>query len=404
MVIGLYRAVSDRVKGTCGIVLQGCDKFFLSKEFRQFRQLLLAGEALSFVERRRAQLINSRVRLVAGLFALLTPLWIPIDFFVFPGRLAAYFAVLRIATAALFAALMVFAGSMRSSTSRHRLLAALLAIPTVFFLISQPLLSAFAIQGQLARTVAAGYAFLPFVMLAGLAMFPISAVEGACYAVPLIAAYLLMAMQGYQVMAFETHLGALWFMSLLAIVAILSGMSQLRFLQQWIEQDAHDGLTQAYTRRVGEELLKMLFQQSHRNQAPLSLAFVDLDNFKQINDRYGHEEGDNALRQAGLSLQAIRRQADMLIRWGGEEFIIVMPNTDLHGVEVVLQRLQELGFGRRPDGRALTASIGGAERIADHCGHWSELVEIADQRMYAAKLAGKDRVMLGSDVGSASSH
>ncbi|HIJ61471.1 MAG TPA: GGDEF domain-containing protein [Rhodospirillaceae bacterium] len=399
MVDGLYRTFSARVKGAFGVVRQGCDKFLRSKELRQFRQLLVAGDELSFVERRRAQLINSRVRLVAGLFALLTPLWIPIDFLVFPVRLAAYFAVLRIATTVLFGALVIVAGSMRSSTSRHRLLASLLAIPTVFFLVSQPMLAEYAIQGQLARTVAAGYAFLPFVMLAGLAMFPISAIEGACYSLLLIGAYLMMALHGYQVMAFETHLGALWFMGLLATVATLSGMSQLRFLQQWIEQDAHDGLTQAYTRRVGEELLKMLFQQSHRNRSPLSLVFVDLDDFKQINDRHGHEEGDRALRQAGLSLQTILRQADMLIRWGGEEFIIVMPNTELRGVAVVLQRLVELGFGRRPDGDPLTASIGGAERIADHCGHWSELVEIADQRMYAAKLAGKNRVVLHSDGG-----
>jgi len=358
------------------------------------RHLLIPGDPWSLVQRRRALLLISRVRLVAALFAILTPLWIPIDFLVFPTRLAVSVALLRISTAALFAILATRSGFSRSMAAAHRMLAALLLVPTVFFLISQPLLAEFTIDGQLAQTVAAGYSFLPFVMLAGLSMFPISASEGALYSSPLILAYLAMAYHGYHVMPFESHLGALWLLCLLSVVATLSGMSQLHFLQQWVTQDAQDVLTQAYTRRVGEELLKMQFQQSHRTKTPLSVAFVDLDDFKQINDRYGHEEGDNALRQASKVLLDLLRSADMLIRWGGEEFILVLPNTDLDGIQIALQRLQERGLGMRPDGSVLTASIGGAERIFDACGHWSELVEAADRRMYLAKLAGKNRIIL----------
>lgn len=391
MLTRLFGLVSARVKGVSDL----CKEALRSRKLDQIRQLLLPGSSVSLVERRRALLIISRVRLVAALFAVLTPLWIPIDLFVFPLRLALYVGLLRIATAILFAFVAFGTSFMNSMASAHKVMAILLLLPTIFFMVSQPLLAQFTIDGYLARTVAGGYAFLPFVMLAGLSMFPISAIEGIVYATPMTAAYLWMAFHGYQVMPFESHLGALWLMMLLGVVATLSGMSQLHFLQQWIAHDAHDVLTQAYTRRVGEELLKMLFQQSCRNNTPLSVAFVDLDNFKQINDGFGHEEGDNALRQAGESLQTILRGADMLIRWGGEEFVLVMPNTELPGVEVVLQRLQQIGFGCRPDGTRLTASIGGAERVADICGHWSELVEAADQRMYAAKVAGKNRVILG---------
>ena len=391
MLAHLYGSVAARIKGVCDF----WKRLLRSSNLGQIGQLLLPGNPVSLVERRRALLIISRVRLVAALFAVLTPLWIPIDFFVFPIRLALYVAFLRIATAILFAFVAFGTSFLHSIASAHKVLAILLLLPTLFFLISQPLLAEFTIEGQLAQTVAAGYAFLPFVMLAGLSMFPISAIEGMVYSTPLTAAYLVMAFHGYHVMPFESHLGALWLMSLLGVVATLSGMSQLHFLQQWISHDAHDVLTQAYTRRVGEELLKMLFQQSCRNSSPLAVAFVDLDNFKQINDSFGHEEGDNALRQAGESLRTILRGADMLIRWGGEEFVVVMPYTELPGVEVVLHRLQDMGLGCRPDGSRLTASIGGAERVADSCGHWSELVEAADQRMYAAKVAGKNRVILG---------
>ncbi len=366
-------------------------------EFGQLYDLLLPGDSSSLIQRRRALLIVSRGRLVAGLFAALTPLWIPVDLIVFPWRLAAYFSILRIFAALAFVALVVAFRSAGSMASAHRMLALLLLVPTVFFLISQPLLAEFDIRGQLGQTIAAGYAFLPFVMLAGLSMFPIAAIEGAALSVPLIAAYLTMMFHGYHVMPFESHLGALWLLFLLSVVATLSGMSQLHFLQQWIIQDAHDSLTKAYTRRIGEELLDVQFELSCRSNSPLSLAFVDLDNFKQINDRYGHEEGDAALRQAGLALRGILRRGDVLVRWGGEEFLIILPGTGLPGLQIALQRLQRAGLGRRPDGSALTASLGGAERIDDGCGNWAELIEKADRRMYAAKQAGKNRIVLADE-------
>lgn len=373
-------------------------------EFSHLYGLLLPGDPSSLIQRRRALLIISRGRLVAGLFAALTPLWIPIDLFVFPLRLARDFSILRLFASLAFVGLVVgfrSAGSMRSA---HRMLVLLLLVPTVFFLISQPLLAEFDIKGQLSQTVAAGYAFLPFVMLAGLSMFPIAAAEGAALSVPLIGAYLTMMYHGYHVMPFESHLGALWLLFLLSVVATLSGMSQLHFMQRWISQDAHDAMTKAYTRRIGEELLEVQFELSCRNHAPLSLAFADLDSFKQINDRYGHEEGDAALRRAGESLRRVLRRGDILIRWGGEEFVVVMPGTDLPGLRVALQRLQEAGLGQRPDGSPLTASLGGAERIHDGCGSWAEMVEKADYRMYAAKQAGKNRIVLADGASPIARH
>ena len=86
------------------------------------------------------------------------------------------------------------------------------------------------------------------------------------------------------------------------------------------------------------------------------------------------------------------RRGDMLARWGGEEFLLIMPNTDLTQAEAALARLRGIGFGQKPDQAPLTASIGIAERVADQAGDWKALVEIADQRMYRAKQDGRDRV------------
>ncbi|EME67994.1 GGDEF domain-containing protein [Paramagnetospirillum caucaseum] len=360
--------------------------------------LFLPTRQSAFVQRRRSLLILSRVRLVAATFAVLTPLWIPVDLIIFETTLAMYLAALRVMASIAFVLLALsYRGSDSVAVARWGLVW-LLTIPTVFFLISHPLLAQFAINDPAQQVIAAGYAFLPFVMVAGLSVFPITALEGALLGLPLVAAYFLTGVLGYQLLPFASHLGAQWLLLLLAMVATLSGMSQLHFMSQLVDQSSHDGLTRAYNRRVGEEMLVQQFVTAMRSKTPLSLAFVDLDNFKSINDKYGHEEGDNALRNASTSLRKVLRRGDILIRWGGEEFLAVMPNTDPAGAAIAIARLRSAGLGMRPDGRPLTASVGVAERIADGTESWNELVERADHRMYAAKQSGKDRVIGCGDV------
>jgi diguanylate cyclase (GGDEF)-like protein len=81
----------------------------------------------------------------------------------------------------------------------------------------------------------------------------------------------------------------------------------------------------------------------------------------------------------------------MLVRWGGEEFVLIMPNTFCKEAIMAIERLRTNGFGMRPDVKPMTASIGIAERTEDHADDWKALVDIADQRMYAAKQGGKNR-------------
>lgn len=355
--------------------------------------LLIPTRQSAFVQRRRSLLILSRVRLVAATFAVLTPLWIPIDLYIFEPALAMYLAALRVLASIAFVLLCLSYRGADSATVARWGLVWLLAIPTVFFLISHPLLGQFAITDPAQQVIAAGYAFLPFVMVAGLAVFPITAIEGILLAGPLLVAYLLTGILGYQLLPFASHLGAQWLLLLLATVATLSGMSQLHFMSQLVDQSSHDGLTRAYNRRVGEEMMVQQFLTAMRADTPLSVAFVDLDNFKSINDNYGHEEGDNALRAASASLRKVLRRGDILIRWGGEEFLAIMPNTDPEGARIAVMRLREAGLGLRPDGKPVTASIGLSERQTDGCQQWAELIEKADQRMYMAKQSGKDRVI-----------
>jgi diguanylate cyclase (GGDEF)-like protein len=84
----------------------------------------------------------------------------------------------------------------------------------------------------------------------------------------------------------------------------------------------------------------------------------------------------------------------MLVRWGGEEFVVILPGASGEEARQVLERVRSAGLGQRPDGSLLTASIGVAERVLDNAEDWSRLVEIADQRMYQAKTSGKNRIVL----------
>jgi len=360
----------------------------------QISSLILSGGSSHFVEQRRAALILSRVWMVALIFTLLTPLWIPIDLYIFPLEEGLALTLLRGLATLSFGLLSWFARRGRGLKAARRCLAGLLTVPTLFFLISHPVLDHLRVEPGAQQFIAAGYDFLPFVMMAGLGVFPITVLEGVLLGAPLILAKVGILLLHYQLLPFNSEMGTIWLLSLLGVVAILSGVSQLHFMSQLVSQASHDGLTKALTRRLGEEFLDHLFSQSGRVPIPLTVGFVDLDNFKSVNDSFGHEEGDRVLRNAAESLRQVLRRGDVLVRWGGEEFLVILPNADRDGSLSVFQRLRNgKGLGLRPDGKPQTASIGVASVPKDEVVGWPELVELADHRMYMAKTAGKDQLV-----------
>jgi diguanylate cyclase (GGDEF)-like protein len=293
---------------------------------------------------------------------------------------------------------MAFAGLLFSFRSTRRMrdayvaLAIMFAIPTLFFMFSYALLAQVQIgTGGLAATITAIYAFLPLIMVAGLSMFPLTATEGAVFASPVLLAEIVSGFVRMDTLNLSPLISTSWLVIVIAIVATLSGMSQLGFMIALVHTALRDALTGCFSRLSGVELLEIQFIISLRSGSPLSLAFIDLDNFKSVNDTYGHETGDRILVNAAECIRATLRTGDMLARWGGEEFILIMPNT--YGKEAIsaIERLRVHGFGMRPDGKPMTASIGIAERTQDQTDDWKALVDIADQRMYIAKQSGKNR-------------
>lgn len=360
----------------------------LSYGWDQFAELVFPTYHSQHIRRHRADLILSRVHLVAAIFAVFTPLWIIVDLAVFDWPLWGILAVLRVGSGLAFAALAWPHEGPKAMRTAYFNLALMLAIPPTFFLISHPFLSQVA-AGGIASIVAHAYSLLPFIVVAGLSVFPLTILEVVLFSLPIVVISLVGAAQVPGATA-ESLTNTVWLLLLVMGVSVFSGMSQLNYMIALINQASHDALTRAFTRRSGEEALDLQFRISVRTGNRLALAFIDIDNFKSINDQFGHEEGDKALRTVAASLRTILRRSDMLIRWGGEEFLVLLPNTDPEGVRVVMQRFHEIGLGMRPDGTPITASVGIAERIADLSQDWPHMVELADSRMYQAKKSGKN--------------
>jgi diguanylate cyclase (GGDEF)-like protein len=156
-----------------------------------------------------------------------------------------------------------------------------------------------------------------------------------------------------------------------------------------------DSLTRLNNRRGFQELAEAPFLIARRHQRPLSALLLDIDHFKTINDRYGHAVGDQVLAEVAGFLAHAARRGDVVARWGGEEFILLLPETGIDEAAQLAERLrraiQEMSI-RREDGQlSLTASFG----VAGLAGQASlmELVDMADQALYAAKAAGRNRVV-----------
>lgn len=336
-------------------------------------------------------MIVNRVRLFAMLFAILTPVWGIVDIMVFSSPLWIKLALLRLATSIAFAALLLCYRPTGSLLDAYRAMALLFIIPTLFYIASHSLLANHQLS-NISAAVATGYAFLPFVLMAGLAIFPLSLAENTLFASILLVAQGLAGYLNWSTVNWPSFAGGFWLLVLIAGVTALASASQLAFMIALVRQAIHDPLTGIFSRGSGKEILNIQWAAAQRNQHPLTLAFFDLDHFKAVNDTFGHEAGDKVLCAFASHLGKSLRSSDSLLRWGGEEFLVIMPNTRLDQAQLAIQRMQKNGFGTRPDGTALTASIGLAEYSEEQLQNPEQLLALADKRMYQAKQAGRNQI------------
>lgn len=168
--------------------------------------------------------------------------------------------------------------------------------------------------------------------------------------------------------------------------------------QHLVQQSATDGLTGLANRRRFDEALATEWLRAARSGAPLSLLMVDIDHFKNYNDRYGHLAGDQCLRRVATALgQCVRRAGELVARYGGEEFVMLLPNADInHACETAqncLDRMQQEAVPHAASSTAsrVTLSVGVASTQPDASMDAFTLVNAADAAMYRAKSGGRAR-------------
>lgn len=166
------------------------------------------------------------------------------------------------------------------------------------------------------------------------------------------------------------------------------------------DQSIRDPLTRLFNRRYMEETLEREIHQAIRRRLPLGILMIDLDHFKQFNDTYGHDGGDTLLRALGEFLQSHIRASDIACRYGGEEFLLIMPDTTLEAAKQRAEQLSqairalEVSHEGKPLGK-VTLSIGVAI-FPEHGEDGNAVVRAADEALYEAKEAGRNRVMLST--------
>jgi diguanylate cyclase (GGDEF)-like protein len=171
--------------------------------------------------------------------------------------------------------------------------------------------------------------------------------------------------------------------------------------QKFLEDLAvRDSLTKLFNHQYYHTRLDEEFSRAKRYKLALSCIFFDIDDFKQINDRYGHLIGDVVLRQIGRLVKQILRKSDIAARYGGEEFVICLANTDsgsaFEFAERLLAAIRDLSI-QQLKGDRITASIGISTYQNNNVTSYQELLESADNAMYQAKQAGKDQIFRATD-------
>jgi diguanylate cyclase (GGDEF)-like protein len=182
---------------------------------------------------------------------------------------------------------------------------------------------------------------------------------------------------------------------------------QLREKTQELESQSYtDGLTGIANRRNFDSYLEDEFRRAKRSVTPLSLIMLDVDYFKNYNDNYGHQKGDQVLIQVASALSSvINRSGDLLARYGGEEFAAILSNTHAEGAYRMAEEMrsiveaQAIEHGYSKVAKCITISLGVATLIPTLDSSPSRLIDAADRALYQAKASGRNRVVADSGIG-----
>ena len=155
---------------------------------------------------------------------------------------------------------------------------------------------------------------------------------------------------------------------------------------------SRDSLTNLLNRRTMNQYIQMEYTRSKRSGKPFGLIMADVDDFKRVNDNHGHAAGDLVLIELAGLLSATLRKQDSIARWGGEEFLILLPETDFEGVQIAAEKVRDLiaqsSIPYQAHDIQITLSIGGV--VCEREANWDDCIKIADRALYYGKTHGKN--------------
>lgn len=199
----------------------------------------------------------------------------------------------------------------------------------------------------------------------------------------------------------------LWSIGFLCLASILLCIAQFTSLRETIRKSRRkleilafiDDLTQVYNYRYLDKRLDEELHRAKRYGTPLSLVYVDIDHFKEVNDRFGHQVGNEVLRGIGKLLKISVREVDLVGRLGGDEFLLILPETDLDQAQIIAERIRQRmektifksQSGEKIDFLRFSLGVSG---YPPEVKKKEELITIADKAMYRAKRTGGNRVSI----------
>ena len=361
-------------------------------------ELLRRGCAVPDIHRHaQATLLRQRLRVLPPVIALLTLAWIPLDLYGLSHGEARAILPLRL----LLALALAWLWHAHARLPPTRALELLVWLQCLGFAAMQ-----LHLQPDQEGILRVGYGLFPFVVVAQLALFPQPWSCALRVALPVSLLVIAPLLRG-ALLPGPMLWHDLWLLALLLALAIWAGHAQLTLLLDLLgaRRDAtHDPLTGLHNRRAAESRLESDHAHALRSGEPLSVLMLDLDHFKRINDRWGHAAGDRVLVAVADVLREQLRGADLGARFGGEEFLAILPATTsaeaVAAAERIRARVAKLALDADDGPMRITASIGVATLAFGES--TTQLLARADIAMYRAKDAGRDRCVAAGDQAQAS--
>ena len=350
----------------------------------------------------RAEHMHWRLRLLTLALAVTTPSWIIVDIATLHGSDAAQVIALRVLVTCIFSAIFLLPVNLHSLFAARLRLGLIILTGAAFYLTSRMLLN-----GSMDEAgIISGYSFIPYLMVAMLALFPLTVIEGILatamvFLTVVVAEILLGTLNSLE------SLGQLWLIGLLSAFSVAAEVTQLQMLLRLYRQATRDPLTGLLNRRALSELIGGEVIRSRRYDRKLSILLFDLDRFKRINDNYGHLIGDLVLKEFSALLLRELRQIDTVGRYGGEEFLVVLPETNLVSATELAERIRtviEDSPAISAEGQIInyTTSIGVTELTLEE--EIESAIKRVDDCLYRAKEEGRNRVVATELLGSAAGH